>query len=812
MRIGGSRVDQQIDNRWIVPYNKLLLRSMNCHCNVELCMSIKSIKYVLKYVHKECDQAMFALRSSQVDEISDYQNARYVSSNEAAWRILEFPIHERDPPVQQLAVHLENGQRVYFTEDTALERASGDPPKTTLTEFFALCRVDSFARTLLYADVPKYYTWNNKSWSRRKQGTDVAGFPGVKEAHVLGRVYTINPRQEECFYLRLLLHHIRGPQSFAELKTVEGDLCSSYREACFRLGLLEDDNQYHLAMQEASVSNSASSLRSLFAVILTWCEPSNPLDIYERHKENMAEDFLHQQRTRLNDNDLGFNDDIFNLALNDVQDKVLSMGGRELSEYGLPQPQAVDNDRFARVYHREIDYNQGEQQAYVEHNLPMLTADQREVYDCFFSMINGNEGGMLFLDAPGGTGKTFLINLILAKLRSEGNIALATASSGIAATLLTGGRTLHSTFKIPLDLYAMDIPICSIKKGTALSRVIQEGKATVVDEAPMTNKLAFEALDRTLRDLTGKDQPMGGMCMLLCGDFRQILPVIQGGTRGNIVDSCLKKSFLWEHVAVKHLNTNMRVHLHGDEAAGEFAGQLLAIGDGKYPIDTSPDVIQLPESIGTFVCNIEELVSNVYPDLLSNFRNMTWLSERCILAPLNESTRAINTALVAQLPGECVEYRSLDSVLDESQAVHFPIEFLNSLEISGFPSHLLSLKVSAPIIILRSLDPPKVTNGTRCVITKLSANTIEAKISHGRYAGHDIIIPRIPLIPSNSTLPFEFRRLQFPVALCFAMTINKSQGQTFKAVGVDLTNESFTHGMLYVALSRVGSLHTVLHF
>ena len=68
-----------------------------------------------------------------------------------------------------------------------------------------------------------------------------------------------------------------------------------------------------------------------------------------------------------------------------------------------------------------------------------------------------------------------------------------------------------------------------------------------------------------------------------------------------------------------------------------------------------------------------------------------------------------------------------------------------------------------------------------------------------RYAGHDIIIPHIPLIPSNSSLSFEFRRLQFPVALCFAMTINKSQGQTFKAL-VDLTNESFTHGMLYVAL------------
>ena len=115
-----------------------------------------------------------------------------------------------------------------------------------------------------------------------------------------------------------------------------------------------------MAMEEASVSNSAASLRSLFAVILTWCEPSNPLEIYEHHKETKAEDFLHQYRTRLGNGDLDYSDDIFNLALNDLQDKVLSMGGRELSEYGLPQPQSVDSDRFAKVYHREINYDQGE--------------------------------------------------------------------------------------------------------------------------------------------------------------------------------------------------------------------------------------------------------------------------------------------------------------------------------------------------------------------------------------------------------------------------------------------------------------------
>ena len=186
VRRQGNYNAQEIDNKWIVPYNKYLLRSMNCHCNVELCMSIRSIKYVLKYVHKGSDQAMYQLQINQqgeVDEISNYQSARYISSNEAAWRILEFPIHERYPPVVQLAVHLQNGQCVYFTQETAISSVSNGPPKTTLTEFFALCEVDNFAKILLYADVRTtilHYTWRNKTWSRRKQGVDVLGFPNVK--------------------------------------------------------------------------------------------------------------------------------------------------------------------------------------------------------------------------------------------------------------------------------------------------------------------------------------------------------------------------------------------------------------------------------------------------------------------------------------------------------------------------------------------------------------------------------------------------------------------------------------------------------
>ena len=102
----------------------------------------------------------------------------------------------------------------------------------------------------------------------------------------------------------------------------------------------------------------------------------------------------------------------------------------------------------------------------------------------------------------------------------------------------------------------MDIPIFSIKRGTTLCKVIQAVKIIVVDEAHMTNRLALEALDRTLWDLTGNDHPMGQ-------DLRQILPVIPRGTRVNIVDACVKKSYLWDNVVVKHLQIKMRVQLCG---------------------------------------------------------------------------------------------------------------------------------------------------------------------------------------------------------------------------------------------------------
>ena len=123
------------------------------------------------------------------DEVLMFQRARYVSTNEAIWRIFGFPIHEHYPPVEHLHVHLENNQRVvYDPRQSDTLRQQLQRKKTKLTAFFELCSHDNFASTLLYCHVPRYYTWQSKTflWQRRKVGKEVDGWPGIKMQPTIG--------------------------------------------------------------------------------------------------------------------------------------------------------------------------------------------------------------------------------------------------------------------------------------------------------------------------------------------------------------------------------------------------------------------------------------------------------------------------------------------------------------------------------------------------------------------------------------------------------------------------------------------------
>lgn len=335
-----------------------------------------------------------------------------------------------------------------------------------------------------------------------------------------------------------------------------------------------------------------------------------------------------------------------------------------------------------------------------------------------------------------------------------------------------------------------------------MATLMINSKFIVWDEITNANKESLEAVDRTMQELRGNNNIMGNCVVLLSGDFRQTLPVVTRGTPADELNACLKSSYLWEQIIKLTLKTNMRIHQQGDSNSNEFSNQLLNLGNGKITMDPNTQEISFPENFCKLQPSINELIEKVYPNIAENYKNHDWLFERAILAAKNDDVDKLNHQILNKIPEKMIEYNSIDTVTEEEQSVNYPTEFLNSLQPTGMPPHVLKLKIGSILMIIRNLNPPKLCNGTRIVVKKLTTNLIEATIISGKFKGEDVLIPRIPMISSDLT--FEFKRLQFPVRLAFAMTINKAQGQTLEIVGLNLTNPCFSHGQLYVGCSRVG--------
>ena len=495
-----------------------------------------------------------------------------------------------------------------------------------------------------------------------------------------------------------------------------GNLCPTYREAWQRRGLLEDDSHWDMTLQEASVSQVPYLLRRLFAIMLHNCDLSSPPTLWMNHRESLFEDILHRHRQQNRNMSLDFDNTIFNQALIMIEDVVLSLGGKTLDEYGLPKPDRRQATTPIESL-RETSYNTRELAQFVAENEPKLVDDQKAAYNRIIDSAKKTRGGLFFLDAPGGTGNTFVINLLLATVRQNKCIALAVASSGIAATLLTGGRTANSVFKLPLNLSLAEAPTCNISKGTALAEVLRQCRLIVWDECTMSHKAAFEALGKTLQDIRGNKSLMADVTFVMAGDFRQTLPVVPRGTRADEMQASVKSSYLWRRFTKLSLSTNMRVHLHGDRWDEIFSERLLLLGNGKVMPDPHGQITM--KAIGTVVKTEEEVRNKVFLNIQQHFRDHKWLCERAILAPKNDAVGQINSTLLQKIPGPVQLYKSIDTVVDTSEAVQYPVEFLNSLELPGVPQHRLELKLGASIILLRILDPPKLCNGTRLVVKQL---------------------------------------------------------------------------------------------
>ncbi|CDF37506.1 partial DNA helicase [Chondrus crispus] len=597
---------------------------------------------------------------------------------------------------------------------------------------------------------PRYFTWKTRSnsWS----------------ANVVGRIYTVSPREGERYFLRFLLTQVPGATSFETLRNIDGDQCTSFRRACLRLGLLADDAEWRHAIRD-SFRSSFVPLSHLFATILAHCQPSDPLSLWNDHLDMFLTDIR---------------------MLGEVQEALQTVRSDwTLANFGLPLP---DDSLPALEQQYEIQTPEARAQQWegrLQTSLPLLNTNQRVSVSALLqgssSAVAGpsmptQSGRLFFLDAPGGTGKTFVLSAIQDFLRTRRKQVIAFATSAVAAVLLDGGRTAHSVFKVPIPVSAEST--CSFSANSDTGRTLQQVDLIIWDEIVMCHRHCIETVNRSLRDLMQTDWPFGGKFLVLAGDFRQILPVVPGGSRDPAAD-------------VEALN---------------FPEFLLSVGEGRLQGEERPEWISLLQSVA-FEHTIRNLCFKVFQGIRDNYTDPAWLTKRVILTTKNTPLEQVNEVIRNMISGPYRTYLSADKVESEdANALIYPTEILNTLTAgSALPDHKLKLKKGFIVMLLRNLDPATGhVNGARYVIENMTNNPLFLHVTTGSHQGNRLCLPRMPCRPGDDNFPIPgFTRTQFPIRTCFALTTNKAQVQSFGGrIGLDLRDHCFSHGQLYVALSR----------
>ncbi|OMP07463.1 DNA helicase PIF1, ATP-dependent [Corchorus olitorius] len=684
MGITCSRHGLQVDNRFVVPHNRDLIVKYQAHINVGICNHRRTMKYLFKYFTKGPDRA------------------RAVIENQARERQTQQP--DQNIVINEIKTYLdcrflcpyEAAWRIF-----AFPLHHHDPPVWMVAN-----RNHESARDLLYADFPTRWVWNPKAskWLPRQRGFSI------------GRIVHIPPATGDLYYLRLLLNVVRGAVSYEAIRTVCGVLYPTFQAACEALGLFEDDRQWQHALDEASAWATSYKRRIMFVGLLMHSQVGDAAALFERNWPLMSDDIQHRfaravgaPNYRLNEAELR---DYVLLAIEDL----LTKNASSLADKNLPQPQTSRPTYSSnRMVHEERSYDVRELRQQHENMLRSLNEDQQHVYDLITASVTGKEGKLFFVSG------------------------------------YRGGRTAHSRFKIPLIVDEWST--CEIKRGTQLAFLLLQTSLIVWDEAPMIHRYCFEALDKSLRDILSvvntenHDRAFGGMTMVFGGDFRQILPVIPGGNKSQILNASISSSGLWSECVVLKLNQNMRLQASqldqvSREEYRDFAHWLLQVGDGNLPsLISTPDEegnwIKIPHDllIHTEGDPIQVIANEIYHDLQNHYADSAYIKERAIVTPYNDTVDQINSHILDQIPGDARTYLSADTLSGSFTAFHdqrtlYPPEILNKITAPGVPNHTLILKVGCVIALMRFINQTHgLCNGTGLIVINLQIMSLRLRCS-----------------------------------------------------------------------------------
>ena len=313
------------------------------------------------------------------DEIKAYLDGRYFSAQEACWRLLDFEIHGKFPPVVRLHVHLRGEQIVHFQDEELIEDIAARPGKeTTLTAWFvANSEYPEAARGVKYHDFPKFFVWltTQRKWKPRTR----------TQPSTVGRMYSADPVEGERFFLRLLLTEVTGRKSYDCVKTLpNGTVCETFREAAASRGLLYDDRERYIAFEEAESHATPRALSRLFATILAYCALGSPRNIWDVYCQHLADggpdDAIEEAALQLND---------------DLRALCSSIA------VSPPIPQLSDEQLKPRRAAHSLEFATGPEKAFADTHIPLLNSEQAMAFRNITPDVYSGAHGAHFVEGPG---------------------------------------------------------------------------------------------------------------------------------------------------------------------------------------------------------------------------------------------------------------------------------------------------------------------------------------------------------------------------------------------------------------------------
>jgi len=748
---------------FVVPHNLEMLKKFDCHINVEYAAGVNSIGYLYAYITKGLDRANVKISSG--NEIADFCKVRYVSATEATWKaVFQYRSNMRSPSVKSFYVFFRPG-------------SAAPPPQTDVAKYFSRPSGDRFETLTMVQYFERYIATKDKPRKREVEvWLDLQGnWVHSRTEAFVGRLVWIDPRAGEAYFLRALVQKLPA-RNYTELKNGK----ATFRESCVAYGFVTDDTEWYLAFKEAvDTLNTAKMLRKLF---ITCCIfGTGALRIFEDFNRNMSSDVIKKGQ-------------VLECSVDEIetyrrQKLLLELRtslrghGRTLSEFGLPEPSAEEVTDTV-VSEQSIRFPPSGQAAMFTAMVCQLNDEQKSIFDTVREALEASTPLIILLQAPAGTGKSFLLKCLSSMVRSKGQICCVCASSGIAAKQLPGGQTAHMLFMLPIETEVLPGQKLTSKLLEKINRGEVDGAASehiellrsarlfIWDEVTMVKRQVIEAVDKLLRLIKSSDRPFGGSVFMLSGDVRQIPPIVPEGRGADLLDACLPMSPLFASVNVKKLTKSQRQS--EDTTFFEWLNCL-----GGSSADVSDTAVITPINGISVFYNDDQAMKWMS---IENFPD----ENRVFLACRNKDVDAMNDKCIANLfPGKVMRtYLSVDTTHDgsigdeSSDLVEVNQETLNKIRRGGVPPHKLELCNGMKVIVLRNLSPENgIVNGSTGVITRLSDRLVYVLF------GKEIFpLPRINFTIALGSTGLQVSRRQFPIQPAYALTVHKSQGQTLDRV------------------------------